>query len=98
MVVYSTETWKGVKNLALKSAKGNSEKTTNLTVQTQQFLHTKPVELILLSEASLERRGGTSHVGGGGRWTADESPVHINVLELHAAKLTLLALAPNVSH
>ena len=39
---------------------------------------------------------GPSHVGG--RWTVDESPVHINVLELHAAKLTLLALAPNVSH
>ena len=36
--------------------------------------------------------------GGGGGWTAGESPVHINVLELHAAKLTLLALAPNVSH
>ena len=33
-----------------------------------------------------------------GRWTDDESPVHINVLELHAAKLTLLALASNVSH
>ena len=33
-----------------------------------------------------------------GRWTDDESSVHINVLELHAAKLTLLALAPNVSH
>ena len=36
--------------------------------------------------------------GGGGRWTDDESPVHINVLALHAAKLTLLALAPTVSH
>ena len=47
---------------------------------------------------SLERCGGrdgtdgTSHFGG--RWIDDESPIHINVLELHAAKLTLLALAP----
>ena len=38
------------------------------------------------------------HFHVGGRWTDGESPVHINVLELHAAKLTLLALAPNVSH
>ena len=37
---------------------------------------------------------GISHVGR--RWTADESSVHINVLELLAAKLTLLALAPSV--
>ena len=36
--------------------------------------------------------------GGGGGWTDDESPVHIYVLEIHAAKLTLLALAPDVSH
>ena len=28
---------------------------------------------------------------------ADESPAHINVLELHAAQLTLLALAAHVS-
>ena len=63
------------------------------------FLHTPPVGLTLFSDASLEGwvgTDGTSHVGG--RWTDDESPVHINVLELHAAKLTLLALAPNVSH
>ena len=61
--------------------------------------HTPPVGLILFSDASLEGWGGTdgtSHVGG--RWTDEECPVHINVLELHAAKLTLLALAPNVSH
>ena len=38
---------------------------------------------------------GTTHVGG--RWTAEESLVYINVLELHAAKLMLLALAPGVS-
>ena len=63
------------------------------------FLHTHPVGLTLFSDASLEGWGGTdgtSHVGG--RWTDDESPVHINVLELHAAKLTLLDLAPTVSH
>ena len=29
--------------------------------------------------------------------TTEESPVHINVLELNAAQLTLLALAPGVS-
>ena len=33
-----------------------------------------------------------------GRWTDDESLVHTDALELHAVKLTLLALAPNVSH
>ena len=63
------------------------------------FPSTPPVELTLFSDASLEGWGGTdgtSHVGG--RWTDDESSVHINVLELHAAKLTLLALAPNVLH
>ena len=101
------------KNLALKSARGNFKKTMRLTSQAQQdlgwwsrnitlashFLHTPPVELTLFSDASLEGWGctdGTSHVGG--RWTDDEYPVHINVLELRAAKLTLLVLAPNVSH
>ena len=113
MVVYSTAAWKGVKNLALKYARGNFEKTMRLTSQAQQasgwwsrnitlashFLHTPPVGLTLFSDASLEGWGGmdgTSHVGG--RWADVESPVHINVLELHAAKLTLLALATNVSH
>ena len=101
------------KNLALKSAKGKFDKTMRLTSRAQQdlgwwscnitlashFLHTPPVELTLFSDASLEGWGGTdgtSHVGG--RWTDDEYYVHINVLELNAAKLTLLALAPNVSH
>ena len=62
------------------------------------FIHPPAVSLTLFSDASLEGWGGTdgtTHVGG--RWTAEESPVHINVLELHAAKLTLLALAPGVS-
>ena len=96
----------------LQSAKGNLEKTMRLTSQAQQdlswwshimlashFLHTHPVELTFFPDVSLEGWGGTdgtSHVGG--RWTADESPVHINVLEFHAAKLTLLAHAPNVQH
>ena len=44
-----------------------------------------------------EGRGGEGRGGEGRRWTAEESPVHINVLELHAAKLTLMALTPNVS-
>ena len=61
------------KNLALKSARGNFEKTTRLTSQAQQdwgwwsrnitvashFLHTPPVGLTLFSDASLEGRGGT---------------------------------------
>ena len=34
MVVYSTAAWKGVKNLALKSARGNFEKTMRLTSDT----------------------------------------------------------------
>ena len=62
------------------------------------FIHTPAVSLTLFSDASLEGwcgTDGTTHVGG--RWTAEESPVHINVLELHAAKLTLLALVPGVS-
>ena len=62
------------------------------------FIHTPPVMLTLFSDASLEGCGGTdgnSHVGG--RWTADESPVHINVLELHGAQVMLLSLA-HVSH
>ena len=91
------------KNLALKSARGNFEKTMRLTSQAQQdlggggggwsrnitlashFLHTRPVGLTLFSDASLEGWGGTggiSHVGG--RWTDDESPVDINVLELNS--------------
>ena len=102
------------KYLALKSAKGNFEKIMRLTSQAQQdlvwwsrnitlashFLQTTPVELILFSDASLEGWGGTavtSHIGDW-RCTDDESPVHINDLELYAAKLTLLAIAPNVSH
>ena len=70
----------------------------NITLASH-FLHTPPVGLTLFSDASSEEwdgTDGTSHVGG--RWTDEESPVHINVLELHAAKVTLLALAPNVSH
>ena len=59
-------------------------------------LHTHPVKLTLFSDASLE--GWVAQmVLPMGRWTADESPVQINVLELHAAKLTLLALAPRVA-
>ena len=49
-----------------------------------------------ISNAHLKAWGGTdgtSHVGA--RWTADESTIH-NVLELHAAKLMLLALATNL--
>ena len=112
MVGYSTATWKRCKNIALKYAKGDYEKTMTLSPQGKQdlhwwshhltfaphFIHTPVVSLTLLSDASLEGWGGTdgtTHVGG--RWTAEESRVHINVLELHAAKLTLLALAPGVS-
>ena len=100
------------KNIALKYAKGDYEKTMTLSPQAKHdlhwwphhltfashFIHTPAVSLTLFSDASLEGWGGTdgtTHVDG--RWTAEESPVHINVLELHAAKLTLLALAPGVS-
>ena len=100
------------KNIALKYDKGDYEKTMSLSPQAKQdlywwshhltfashFIHPPAVSLTLFSDASLEGwRGmdGTTHVGG--RWTAEESPVHINVFELHAAKLTLLALAPGVS-
>ena len=70
----------------------------NITLASH-FLHTSTVELTLFSDASLEGWGGTDGTSNvGGRWTDDGSPVHINVLELHAAKLTLLALAPSVSH
>ena len=72
--------------------------TRNVTLASH-FLHTHSVGLTLFSDASLEGWGGTdgtSHVGG--RLTDDKSPIHINVLELQAAKLTLMALAPNVSH
>ena len=102
---------KQCKNFALKRAKGNYGKPIKLTLQAKQdlswwshnlmfashFIHTPPVLYTLYSDASLEGWGGTdgtSHVGG--RWTAEESPVHIIVLELLAAKLTLLALAPSV--
>ena len=61
------------------------------------FIHTPPVLYTLYSNASLEGWGGTDGTSQvGGWWTAVESPVHINVLELLAAKLTLLALAPIV--
>ena len=62
------------KNLALKSARGNFEKTTRLSSQAQQDLGwwshniTPPVGLPLFSDASLEGWGGTDgtpHVGGG---------------------------------
>ena len=53
--------------------------------------------MTLFSVANLEGWGGTDGTTyAGGRWTAEESPVHINVLELHAAKLMLLLLAPGV--
>ena len=85
------------KNYNLKLSKGNFGKTMKLTSQAKHelswwscnlmhashFLHTPPVIYTLFSDASLEGWGGTdgtSHVGS--RWTADESPVHINVLEL----------------
>ena len=100
------------KNIALKYTKGDYEKTMSLSPLAKQdlhwwshhltfashFIHPPAVSLTLFSDASLEcwdGTDGTTHFGG--RWTAEESPVHINVLELHAAKLTLLALAPGVS-
>ena len=57
------------KNLALKSARGNFEKTMRLTSRAQQDLRSTLYYLQTLH---------------------DEFPVHINVLELHAVKLTLL--------
>ena len=101
------------KSLALKYAKSNYEKSMKLILQAKEdlsywslnfmlaahFIHTHPVMLTLFYVARLEGWGGTdgtSHVGE--RWTADESPIHINVLELHATQLTLLALALHVSH
>ena len=51
------------------------------------------VDLTLYADASLEGWGGTATVSDiGGRWSEYESPAHINVLELLAAKLVLQSL------
>ena len=57
------------------------------------------IDLTVYSDASLEGWGGTDlHSTVGGRWSVSELPLHINTLELHAAKLCLFSLAAGLSN
>ena len=64
-----------------------------------KFVHAPPVKLTLYADASLEGWGGTDTVSDvGGRWSENESPAHINILELLAAKLVLHSLGKDLSY
>ena len=57
------------------------------------------MKLTIYADASLEGWGGTDTVTEvGGRWSDDDLPAHINVLELYAAKLALVSLGSAVSY
>ena len=70
----------------------------SLNVNTaSKFVHAPPVKLTLYADASLEGWGGTDTVSDiGGRWLENESPAHINILELLAAKLVLHSLGKDL--
>ena len=53
MVDYSTTTWKGVKNLALKYAEGKYEKSMILTLQTKEDLSWWSHNLMLASHSFI---------------------------------------------
>ena len=62
-------------------------------------INTPEMDLVIYSDASLESWGGTDDIDtAGGRWSENEMPGHINVLELNAAKLCLWALATTKSN
>ena len=57
-------------------------------------IKTPGIDLTVYSDASLEGWGATDlHSTVGGRRSESELPLHINALELHAAKLCLFSLA-----
>ena len=57
-------------------------------------IHPPPVVYTFFTDASLEGWGGTDgHCEIGGRWSQKETLLHINALELTAAKLVTMSLA-----
>ena len=100
-------------NKALRLAKGNFDSPIQLSVSAiseldwwdkniqsvSRPINTPEIDLVIYSDASLEGWGGTDDIDTvGGRWSEIEMPGHINVLELHAAKLCLWALATTKSN
>ena len=96
------------KNKALRLAKGNLDSPIHLSVSAiseldwwaknilsvSRPINTPDVDLLIYSDASLESWGRTDDIETvGGRWSENEMQGHITVLELHAAKLCLWALA-----
>ena len=60
----------------------------------QKFLHAPPLTSIIYSDASLEGWGATDSISTvGAPWQVADALLHINVLELTAAHLSLLHLA-----
>ena len=60
----------------------------------QKFLHTPPNTTIIYSDASLEGWGATDSISTiGVPWRDTDELMHINVLELTAARLALTTLA-----
>ena len=102
------------KNRALyHHAKGNFDTSIVLTVKAfselswwldnvqtvSRPIKTPSIDLTVYSDASLEGWGGTDlYSTVGGRWSVSELPLHINTLELHAAKLCLFSLAAGLSN
>ena len=96
------------KNLALATNAGNFNKAMvlspsavaeltwwqNNVLVSSRFIHPPKICMTIYSDASLLGWGATDSVRTvGGQWTDENSPEHINVLELQAAKLALLSLA-----
>ena len=101
------------KNRALYRAKGNFDTSIVLTVKAfselswwldnvqtvSRPIKTPSIDLTVYSDASLEGWGGTDlHSTVDGRWSVSELALHINTLELHAAKLCLFSLAAGLSN
>ena len=101
------------KNRALYRAKGDFDTSIVLTVKAFSELSwwlgnvqtvSRPIkipsiDLTVYSDASLEGWGATDlHSTVGGRWSVSELPLHINTLELHAAKLCLFSLPAGLSN
>ena len=60
----------------------------------QKFLHAPPITTIIYSDASLEGWGATDSISTiGALWRDTDELMHINVLELTAARLALTTLA-----
>ena len=96
------------KNFALQLTEGDFDKNMTLSPQarnevqwwvthiyhSQKFLHAPPITTIIYSDASLEGWGATDSISTiGAPWRDTDELMHINVLELTAARLALKTLA-----